>query len=378
MGKHHFKEMCMVFSLFGKKKTAQEEQNRQSQTPSLPLEPDPAPSSEAFSPEQTRQQPEEVSPTENGLEGPSGARASRGLFLRLRQGLSKTREILTTDVDDLLLGRKLDENLLETLEENLITADLGVESSLAIVDRIRSIRGRVQSAGDLKRILKEEILREMAWEADSESPEPHVHTSPHVLLVVGVNGVGKTTTIGKLAALHVREGKKVILAAGDTFRAAAGEQLALWAERSGASLIRHKDNSDPASVAYDALDAAIARKADLVIVDTAGRLHNKVNLMEELKKIRRTLEKRMPGAPHETLLVLDATTGQNALRQAEIFHEAVGLTGLVLTKLDGTAKGGIVIAVQKHLGLPIRFIGVGEGVEDLQPFDAQAFLDAMF
>ena len=219
----------MVFSLFGKKKTAQEEQNRQSQTPSLPLEPDPAPSSEAFSPEQTRQQPEEVSPTENGLEGPSGARASRGLFLRLRQGLSKTREILTTDVDDLLLGRKLDENLLETLEENLITADLGVESSLAIVDRIRSIRGRVQSAGDLKRILKEEILREMAWEADSESPEPHVHTSPHVLLVVGVNGVGKTTTIGKLAALHVREGKKVILAAGDTFRAAAGEQLALWA-----------------------------------------------------------------------------------------------------------------------------------------------------
>ena len=368
----------MVFSLFGKKKTAQEEQNRQSQTPSLPLEPDPAPSSEAFSPEQTRQQPEEVSPTEHGLEGPSGARASRGLFLRLRQGLSKTREILTTDVDDLLLGRKLDENLLETLEENLITADLGVESSLAIVDRIRSIRGRVQSAGDLKRILKEEILREMAWEADSESPEPHVHTSPHVLLVVGVNGVGKTTTIGKLAALHVREGKKVILAAGDTFRAAAGEQLALWAERSGASLIRHKDNSDPASVAYDALDAAIARKADLVIVDTAGRLHNKVNLMEELKKIRRTLEKRMPGAPHETLLVLDATTGQNALRQAEIFHEAVGLTGLVLTKLDGTAKGGIVIAVQKHLGLPIRFIGVGEGVEDLQPFDAQAFLDAMF
>lgn len=370
----------MGFSLFGKKKTAKDSAIQESEKPNvtdLPDTPDSAevpPQGDTFC--ESRQ--EEQIPGETAPRPQAEAKASRGLFLRLREGLSKTRELLTTDVDDLLLGRKLDENLLETLEENLITADLGVESSLAIVERIRGVRGRVQSAADLKKILKEEILREMAWEAPTQTDLPCPSASPHVLLVVGVNGVGKTTTIGKLAALHTRKGKKVLLAAGDTFRAAAGEQLALWAERSGAGLIRHKDNSDPASVAYDALDAALARKADLVIVDTAGRLHNKVNLMEELKKIRRTLDKRMPGAPHETLLVLDATTGQNALRQAEIFHEAVGLTGLVLTKLDGTAKGGIVIAIQKHLGLPIRYIGVGEGLEDLQPFDPESFLEAMF
>lgn len=311
---------------------------------------------------------EEKNPENEGV-------SSEGLFSKLRKGLARTRDFLTADVDDLLLGRKLDEELLEDLEEKLITADLGVETALDLVERIRSHRGRIQNSEDLKEILREELFKEIRL--DEKEPENMATALPHVLLVVGVNGVGKTTSIGKLASLYTQKGKKVILAAGDTFRAAAGEQLALWAERSKATLIRHRDNSDPAAVAYDALDAAIARKSDLLIVDTAGRLHNKANLMEELKKIRRTLEKRMPGAPHETLLVLDATTGQNGLRQAEFFHEAIGLTGLILTKLDGTAKGGIVVAIHKHFGLPIRYIGVGEQVDDLQPFDAETFFKAM-
>lgn len=325
---------------------------------------------------QDEELPEKEFPLEEEIHSDADI-SSEGLFSRLRKGLAKTRDFLTADVDDLLLGRKLDEELLEDLEEKLITADLGVETALGIVEHIRSVRGRIQSSEDLKEVLREEMLKEIRF-SDNKTEEDGLHPLPRVILVVGVNGVGKTTSIGKLASLYTQRGKKVMLAAGDTFRAAAGEQLALWAERSGAGIIRHKDNSDPAAVAYDALDAALARKSDILIVDTAGRLHNKANLMEELKKIRRTLEKRMPGAPHETFLVLDATTGQNGLRQAEFFHEAIGLTGLILTKLDGTAKGGIVIAIHKHFGLPIRYIGVGEKIEDLQPFDAETFLKAMF
>ncbi|MCW7754414.1 signal recognition particle-docking protein FtsY [Desulfobotulus sp. H1] len=366
----------MSFSLFGKKSskknTVNHENGPKSSTlkkheppahdrdPSLPVSPDSA-VGKSPSQEQENLQPE----------------ATGGLFKKLKQGLSKTREFLTTDVDDLLLGRKLDENLLEDLEEKLITADIGVTTAMDIVERIRVIRGRIHSSEDLKARIREEILKEVPTGPAEEQPYILSEITPRVILVVGVNGAGKTTTIGKLAARYGQEGKKVVLAAGDTFRAAASEQLELWARRSGATLIRHKDRSDPAAVAYDALDASIARNADVLIVDTAGRLHNKVNLMEELKKIHRTLDKRMPGAPHETLLVLDATTGQNALRQAELFHEAIGLTGLVLTKLDGTARGGIVIAIQKHLGLPVRYVGVGEGVEDLQPFDMQTFVQAM-
>ncbi|TWI64838.1 signal recognition particle-docking protein FtsY [Desulfobotulus alkaliphilus] len=379
----------MSFSLFGKKKSKksknsepavsedsahepaeQEADEPANSEPEMEIQPD--------SPDDSESETDAESLPDKKEESRRRAEDSGGFFRRLKMGLSKTRALLTTDVDDLLLGRKIDENLLEELEEKLITSDLGVETSMSIVDRIREVRGRIQTGEDLKALIREEILREMDEENQGQTQESFMGFSPKVILVTGVNGVGKTTTIGKMAALYTRQGKKVILAAGDTFRAAACEQLAMWAERSGATLIRHKENSDPASVAYDALDAAIARKADIVLVDTAGRLHNKVNLMEELKKIRRTLDKRMPGAPHETLLVLDATTGQNALKQAEIFHEAVGLTGLVLTKLDGTARGGIVVSIQKQMGLPIRYIGVGEAMEDLQPFDAKAFLEAMF
>ncbi|TYT75446.1 signal recognition particle-docking protein FtsY [Desulfobotulus mexicanus] len=374
----------MSFSLFGKKKS-KITKNSETHIPSKEM-PDSmeqeTPESEAGEPE-VEIRSDKVASTEENPETSSkkqetGEQDQGSFFKSLKKGLSKTRALLTTDVDDLLLGRKIDESLLEELEEKLITADLGVETSMSIVARIREVRGRIQSGEDLKALIREEILREMDEENQGQTQESFMGFSPKVILVTGVNGVGKTTTIGKMAALYTRQGKKVILAAGDTFRAAACEQLGMWAERSGATLIRHKENSDPASVAFDALDAAIARKADIVLVDTAGRLHNKVNLMEELKKIRRTLDKRMPGAPHETLLVLDATTGQNALRQAEIFHEAVGLTGLVLTKLDGTARGGIVVSIQKQMGLPIRYIGVGESMEDLQPFDAKAFLEAMF
>ena len=299
-----------------------------------------------------------------------------GLFARLKSGLSKTRKILTTDIDDLFLGKKLvDDDMLEDLEELLITADMGVQTTMDIMAKISHKRSRIVGAKDLKAVLKEEIL---AYFEALPEPESKAGTKPHVVMVVGVNGVGKTTTIGKLAALESRQGNKVLVAAADTFRAAAIEQIAIWAERAGADIVRHKDNADPAAVAYDSIDAAIARGADIVFIDTAGRLHTKVNLMEEIKKIQRTLAKRLPDAPHEVLLVLDATTGQNALSQAQMFNEALHVTGLALTKLDGTAKGGIVVSICSSLNIPLKYIGVGEGVADLQPFDPRRFVDALF
>ena len=299
-----------------------------------------------------------------------------GFFGRLRKGLSKTREILTTDIDDLFLGKKeLDAALLEELEERLITADLGVQTTMALMERISKRARKISGPQDLKAAIKEEMLSMIAG-AKPHPPEEPV-SRPRVILVLGVNGVGKTTTIGKLAARAVSEGQKVLIAAADTFRAAAIEQLEIWAKRAGADFVRHKDGADPAAVAFDSIEAAIARDMDLVLVDTAGRLHTKVNLMAELKKIKRTIGKKIPGAPHESLLVLDATTGQNALSQAKLFHEEVGITGLVMTKLDGTAKGGIVVSVCNSMQIPLHYIGVGEKIDDLQPFDPEQYVDAI-
>jgi fused signal recognition particle receptor len=299
-----------------------------------------------------------------------------GLFSRLKSGLSKTREILTTDIDDLFLGKKLvDDDMIETLEERLITADMGVQTTMDILDKISAKRSRIVGAEELKTALRKEIL---AYFDASVNATPPITAKPHVVMVVGVNGVGKTTTIGKLASHESAKGKKVLIAAADTFRAAAIEQIAIWAERAGADIVRHKDNADPAAVAYDGIDAAISRGVDVVFVDTAGRLHTKVNLMEEIKKIQRTLRKRLPQAPHEVLMVLDATTGQNALSQAKMFDDALGITGIALTKLDGTAKGGIVVSICRELSVPLQYIGVGEGVEDLQIFDPEKFVAALF
>jgi fused signal recognition particle receptor len=308
-------------------------------------------------------------------DAPSG-KSGKGLFARLKSGLSKTRKILTTDIDDLFLGKKIvDDDMIEDLEELLITSDMGVQTTMDIMASISSKRSRISGAGELKRALKEEII---AYFEALPEPETRAEAKPHVVMVVGVNGVGKTTTIGKLAAHESRNGRKVLIAAADTFRAAAIEQIAIWAERAGADIVRHKDNADPAAVAYDGIEAAISRGVDTVFVDTAGRLHTKINLMEEIKKIQRTLAKRLPDAPHEVLLVLDATTGQNALSQAKMFNEALGVTGIALTKLDGTAKGGIVVSICSSQNIPLRFIGVGEGVDDLQVFDPKRFVDAMF
>jgi len=305
---------------------------------------------------------------------------SDSFFARLKRGLEKTRKILTTDVDELFsINRKIDDDLLEEIEEHLITADVGVKTTLKLMDAISEKSSRLKSAVELKAALKFEIAAILSKSPVSEKKPFHRNDrKPYIVLVAGVNGVGKTTTIGKIASQYSAKGNKVIIAAADTFRAAAAEQLGIWADRAGAELVRHKDNSDPAAVAFDAVSAAVARKADIVLIDTAGRLHTKVNLMEELKKIRRSVEKALPGAPHDTIMVVDATTGQNALSQAKLFNEEIGITGIVLTKLDGTAKGGIVVAIADELDIPICYIGIGEQVEDLQEFKPELFADALF
>ena len=296
-----------------------------------------------------------------------------GWLDRLKNGLAKTREILNTDIEDLFKGgQKLDGSTLEQLEEILITADVGVQTTMTLIDRVS--KAKVSDAQGLKAVLKKEILALMT---STQTPDKPL-AKPHIMMIVGVNGVGKTTTIGKLAAKFSSEGKQVLIAAADTFRAAAIEQISIWAERAGVDIVKHKDNADPAAVAYDGVEAAISRGKDIVIVDTAGRLHTRVNLMEEVKKIRRAIAKRLPDAPHEVLLVLDATTGQNAISQAKQFHEDLGVTGLILTKLDGTAKGGVVVSITNSLNIPLRYIGVGEGIDDLQEFDAAQFVEAMF
>jgi len=299
-------------------------------------------------------------------------------FERLKKGLSKTREILSTDIDELFTGKKgIDDSLLEELEELLITSDIGVQLSMDLIQRISKKSSKISDANQLKNALKEEMLSLLNLQTAKQAPET-ASAKPLVIMVIGVNGVGKTTTIGKLAAKFNSEGKKVLIAATDTFRAAAIEQLAIWAGRAGAQIVKRKDNADPASVAYDSIEAAIARDMDIVLVDTAGRIHTKVNLMEELKKIKRTISKKLAGAPHEILLVLDATTGQNALSQAELFDNALGVTGIALTKLDGTAKGGIVVSICNTLKIQLKYIGIGEKIDDLQDFNSKEFVDALF
>lgn len=301
-----------------------------------------------------------------------------GFFSRLKESLTKTRQGLVEKIDNLVHRRKaIDEELYEELEEVLVQADVGINTAMDLVERVRrTVRERrVDDAGELKPILKEHI-KEMLGE--DTAPLNFSSEPPTVVMVVGVNGVGKTTTIGKLAHLYKSEGKRVILGAADTFRAAAIDQLEVWANRVGVDLIKHREGSDPAAVAFDSLQAAKARRADLLIIDTAGRLHTKSNLMEELKKIARVLGREMPGAPHEVLLVLDATTGQNAVNQARLFGEAAGVTGIALTKLDGSAKGGVVIAIKQALDIPVKLIGIGEGIDDLKPFNAGEFVDALF
>jgi fused signal recognition particle receptor len=299
------------------------------------------------------------------------------LFSRLKTGLGKTRAVLNTDINELFVAAKeIDENLFEELEELLVTSDLGMDITMEMIDRIRKKSKRLKTADELKQVLKEELMA-LFPDTPALSREP-VPAPPHVIMLVGVNGTGKTTTLGKLAMKYTRQGKKVLIAAADTFRAAAIEQVEVWADRSGAAVVRHKEGADPAAVAYDAVEAAIARGVDIVLVDTAGRLHTQKNLMEELKKIKRSIHKKLITAPHEVLMVLDATTGQNAISQAKRFHEAVGITQIALTKLDGTAKGGIVAAIASTMGLPISYIGVGEGIDDLQAFDSQNFINALF
>ena len=299
-----------------------------------------------------------------------------GFFSRLKKGLSKTREILTTDIDELFTGNGgIDDDLLEELEEMLITSDIGVATAGDLIDKISKKSKKITDASSLKSFLKEEILEIVGDRTPLETAATH---KPHVVMVVGVNGVGKTTTIGKLAAKQTSLGKKVLIAAADTFRAAAIEQLTVWADRAHADIVKHQSNADPAAVVYDSIEAAVSRGVDIVYIDTAGRLHTKVNLMEEIKKIKRTAGKKLPEAPHEILLVLDATTGQNALSQATMFNDALNITGLALTKLDGTAKGGIAISICNALNIPLQYIGVGESIDDLQDFDAKAFVNALF
>ncbi len=298
-----------------------------------------------------------------------------GLFDRLKKGLTKTRSNFVGRIEQVFKGKKIDDNTIDEFEEILITSDIGIEATVQIIDDLRTqvSSGKIKDYDGVKRFLKDEMLKILGL------PQPFVlyQERPFVVLAVGVNGVGKTTTIGKLASRLMNEGHSVIMAAADTFRAAAIEQLDIWAERSGAQIVKHQSGSDPAAVAYDAVEAAKARGIDCVIVDTAGRLHTKYSLMEELKKIKRVLNKAMPGAPHETLLVVDATTGQNALRQAKMFNDSIGITGIALTKLDGTAKGGIVLAIKKELNIPVRLIGVGEGIEDLRDFIPEEFVEAL-
>jgi fused signal recognition particle receptor len=312
-------------------------------------------------------------PENDGGAGPD-AGTPDGYLRRLKDRLSKTRKSFSDGFERILGGKKkIDAQLLEELEELLITSDIGVQTTLALMQKVAS--AQVSEVDQIKALLKSEILAILEPRpAPAEKPPP----VPRVVMVVGVNGTGKTTTIGKLAAKASAAGQKVLIGAADTFRAAAIEQLTIWSERAGADIVKHKEMADPAAVAFDAVTAAEARGVDLVLIDTAGRLHTKVNLMEELKKIKRAVSKKIPDAPHETLLILDATTGQNALSQAALFNDALGVSGLVLTKLDGTAKGGIVIGICDSLKIPLKYIGIGEKIEDLQRFDPAQFVDALF
>jgi fused signal recognition particle receptor len=296
-------------------------------------------------------------------------------FDRLKNGLGKTRKSLGSRLERVFSEKTaIDSQSLEDIEEALITADVGMDTTMELMGRIQSNAAKISGPDELRSFLKQEMEKVFDEIPTADTSDE----KPHVIMVVGVNGVGKTTTIGKLAYQYQKKGRKTLMGAADTFRAAAVEQLTIWAQRSGAEIVAHRENADPAAVAFDAVEAGISRGADCIIIDTAGRLHTKVNLMEQLKKIKRSIAKRLPGAPHEVLLVLDATTGQNAISQAKLFHEGIGITGMILTKLDGTAKGGIVVGICNTMKLPLHYIGVGEAMEDLQPFDPKRFIDALF
>lgn len=310
-------------------------------------------------------------------EAPAPVKEKKGFFARLKEGLDKTRKNILGGVDTVLGSfTKIDEDLFEELEEALIMADMGVQTTMDIVENLRQ-RVKKERATD-PAVIKDMLIDEITAILQDGVEEEENLPSPTVMLVIGVNGVGKTTTIGKLSHNFKNEGKSVLLAAADTFRAAAIDQLEVWGQRAGIEVIKHEENADPAAVVFDAVHAARNRKTDLLICDTAGRLHNKKNLMEELRKISRVIEREYPAAHKETYLVLDATTGQNALQQAKVFMEVADITGIILTKLDGTAKGGIVVAIKSELKIPVRYIGVGEGIEDLQKFHAEDFAKALF
>ena len=302
----------------------------------------------------------------------------KGLFGKLKEGLQKTKAALGQRVRQVLAVFKgLDEATLNQIEESLLGADIGVEATVRIMDALRQRHreGKIARSEDVLALIKSDLRKRLGAAPPGLQLAPH---PPTVILVVGVNGSGKTTSIAKLAWALQRDGKKILLAAADTFRAAAIDQLGIWSQRLGVELVHHQPGADPAAVAFDACDAAIARKADVLIVDTAGRLQTKVNLMKELEKIRNVVARKVPGAPHETLLVLDATVGQNAISQAQHFHEATAITGIFLAKLDGTAKGGIVVAIHDQLKIPVKFVGVGEKLDDIEPFDPGRFVEALF
>ena len=317
--------------------------------------------------------PEAVPPEEVELEPPEG------WLSRLRNGLTKTQDKFTKGLTRILSGKKIDTDTLDELEELLITSDLGVKTSMKLLEGLNEQVSKegIEDGDRIRDILKNEI-EGILEKVEEPLAIPDDHKGPFVIMVTGVNGTGKTTTIGKLAMRFQQEGKSVLIGAADTFRAAAIEQLEIWGKRSGTPVIKHKEGADPSAVAFDAVKAAESREADVLIIDTAGRLHTKHNLMEELKKVKRITGRELEGAPHETILVLDATTGQNAVQQAKTFSQALQISGLVLTKLDGTAKGGIIVAISDEFGIPIRFIGVGEKIYDLQPFRAQEFVEALF
>src|SRR5438128_11808368 len=298
---------------------------------------------------------------------------------RMKEAVTRTRENLAERIDEVVsIGKEIDRATLDDLEATLIGADLGTTTTHEVLDKLRdkADRKQIKNIGELKRLLKEELFAILT--AANTQPLHKVDGTPDVILVVGVNGTGKTTTIGKLAQVFRSDGKTALLCAADTFRAAAIDQLEIWGERTGTEVIKTKPGGDPAAVLYDALQSANSRHTDYVIVDTAGRLHTKTNLMAELEKMRRTAQRIIPGAPHETLLVMDATTGQNGLQQARLFTQSAGVTGIVLTKLDGTAKGGVVVAISRELGVPVRYVGVGEEAGDLLPFDPKEFVESLF
>jgi fused signal recognition particle receptor len=309
-----------------------------------------------------------------------GSTEKKTSFLdRMKEAVTRTRENLSERIEEVVaFSKEIDRATLDDLEATLIGADLGSATTHQVLGKLRekADRKQIKNVDELKRLLKEELLAIL--EQGSSRPVQRVEGGPEVILVVGVNGTGKTTTIGKLAQVFRADGKNVLLCAADTFRAAAIEQLEIWGQRTGTEVIKTKAGGDPSAALYDALQAATARQCDYVIVDTAGRLHTKSNLMSELEKMRRTAQRIVPGAPHETLLVMDATTGQNGLQQARLFTQSAGVTGIVLTKLDGTAKGGVVVAITRELGVPVRYVGVGEKASDLLPFDPKEFVDSLF